>query len=132
RHAGAGIARVCGSMDRVRAATLDEIKDVEGIGPKIADSVYAWFRESDNLSIVDRLAAAGVNMAEDAKKRSWPLASLTIVVTGRLEHHSRPQIEQRIKEMGGTVGDSVSKKTSFLIAGEDAGSKLAKAQKLGT
>jgi DNA ligase (NAD+) len=126
------LAREFGSMDRLRAASLDEIKDVEGIGPKIADSVYAWFRESDNLAIVDRLAAAGVNMAEDAKKRSGPLAGLTIVVTGRLEHHSRPQIEQRIKDMGGTVGDSVSKKTNFLIAGEEAGSKLAKAQKLGT
>jgi DNA ligase (NAD+) len=126
------LAREFGSMDRLRAASLDEIKDVEGIGPKIADSVYAWFRESDNLAIVDRLAAAGVNMAEDAKKRSGPLAGLTIVVTGRLEHYSRPQIEQRIKEMGGTVGDSVSKKTSYLIAGDDAGSKLAKAQKLGT
>jgi DNA ligase (NAD+) len=126
------LAREFGSMERLRAASLEEIKDVEGIGPKIADSVYAWFRETDNLAMADRLAAAGVNMSEDAKKRSGPLAGLTIVVTGRLEHHSRPQIEQRIKEMGGTVGDAVSKKTNFLIAGDDAGSKLAKAQKLGT
>jgi DNA ligase (NAD+) len=57
---------------------------------------------------------------------------MTIVVTGRLEHHSRSQIEQRIKDLGGVVGDSVSKKTSYVVAGEEAGSKLARAQKLGT
>ena len=73
-----------------------------------------------------------MNMTEDAATRSGPLAGLTIVVTGRLEHQPRPQIEQRIKELGGAVGDSVSKKTSYLVAGEDAGSKLARAQKLGT
>jgi len=61
-----------------------------------------------------------------------PLSGLTIVVTGRLERHTRGQIEQRILDLGGAVGDSVSKKTSYLVAGEDAGSKLARAQKLGT
>jgi DNA ligase (NAD+) len=71
-------------------------------------------------------------MSEDAAALGGPLAGLTIVVTGRLEHASRTQIEQRIKDLGGVVGDSVSKKTSYLVAGDDAGSKLAKAQKLGT
>ena len=71
-------------------------------------------------------------MTEDSVMLSGPLAGLTIVVTGRLEHHSRAQIEQRIKDLGGVVGDSVSKKTDYLVAGGDAGSKLAKAQKLGT
>jgi DNA ligase (NAD+) len=94
--------------------------------------VYAWFREPDglNVRIVDKLAAAGVNMSEAAALRGGPLAGLTIVVTGRLERYSRTQIEQRIKELGGVVGDSVSKKTSYLVAGEEAGSKLARAQKL--
>jgi DNA ligase (NAD+) len=82
--------------------------------------------------MLDKLVAAGVNMSEHAASLEGPLAGLTIVVTGRLEHQSRSQIEQRIKELGGAVGDSVSKKTSYLVAGEDAGSKLAKAQKLGT
>ena len=126
------LARAFGTMDRVRAARLDEILSVEGIGPKIAESVYAWFHEPENPRLVDKLAAAGVNMSEDAATLGGPLAGLTIVVTGRLEHHSRGQIEQRIKELGGAVGDSVSKTTSYLVAGEDAGSKLAKAQKLGT
>jgi DNA ligase (NAD+) len=126
------LARAFGSMDAVRAATLEDIVAVEGIGPKIAESVYAWFRESDNLRIVDKLIAAGVNMTEEAVARGGPLAGLTIVVTGRLERHSRGQIEQLIKDLGGVVGDAVSKKTNYLVAGEDAGSKLAKAQKLGT
>ena len=126
------LARAFGSMDRLRTASLDEVLAVEGIGPKIAESVHAWFRDSDNLRVVDKLAAAGVNMSEDAAMLGGPLAGLTIVVTGRLEHHTRGQIEQRIKDLGGTVGDSVSKKTSYLVAGEEAGSKLAKAQKLGT
>jgi DNA ligase (NAD+) len=128
------LARAFGSMDRLRTASLDDILAVEGIGPKIAESVYAWFREPDgmNAGMVDKLALAGVNMSEEATTLSGPLTGLTIVVTGRLEHHSRGQIEQRIKDLGGTLGDSVSKKTSYVLAGEQAGSKLAKAQKLGT
>jgi DNA ligase (NAD+) len=126
------LSRAFGTMEKLREASLEEIVAVEGVGPKIAESVYAWFRESDNLRMVDKLAAVGVNMAEDAATLSGPLAGLTIVVTGRLERHSRGQIEQRIKELGGAVGDSVSKKTSYLLAGEDAGAKLDKAKKLGT
>jgi len=128
------LARAFGSMDALRSASLEDITAVEGVGPKIAESVYAWFREPDGLNqgIVDKLVAAGVNMADDAALHTGPLAGLTIVVTGRLERHSRTQIEQWIKDLGGTIGDSVSKKTSYLVAGEEAGSKLAKAQKLGT
>ncbi len=126
------LARAFGTMDRLRAASLDEIVAVEGIGPKIGESVHAWFADQDNLRMLDKLVDAGVNMAEETATRAGPLAGLSIVVTGRLEHHSRSQIEQRIKELGGIVGDSVSKKTSYLIAGEEAGSKLDKAKKLGT
>jgi DNA ligase (NAD+) len=126
------LARAFGSMDAVRTASLEQIVGVEGIGPKIAESVYAWFRDPDDVRIVDKLIAAGVNMTEEAVARGGPLAGLTIVVTGRLERHSRGQIEQMIKDLGAVVGDSVSKKTNYLVAGEDAGSKLAKAQKLGT
>jgi DNA ligase (NAD+) len=120
------------TMGRLREARLEDIEQVEGIGPKIAESVYMWFRDADNLRMLDKLAAAGVNMKEDAATVSGPLTGLTIVVTGRLEQRSRTQIEQQIKDLGGTIGDSVSKKTSYLVAGEDAGSKLDKAKKLGT
>ncbi|MGI9146405.1 MAG: NAD-dependent DNA ligase LigA [Chloroflexota bacterium] len=130
------LARAFGSMDRLRHASLEDITAVEGVGPKIAQSVHAWFHQSEasglNLSMLDKLAAAGVNMSEASASRTGPLAGLTIVVTGRLEHHSRTRIEERIKDLGGTLGDSVSKKTDYLLAGEEAGSKLAKAHKLGT
>ena len=126
------LARAFGTMDALRAASLEDIVAVDGIGPKIAESVYAWFREPESQRLLDKLVAAGVNMVEASTLASGPLAGLTIVVTGRLEHYTRGQIEQRIKDLGGTVGDSVSKKTNYLVAGEDAGSKLAKAVKLGT
>jgi DNA ligase (NAD+) len=125
------LARAFGTQERLRAASNEDILAVEGIGPKIAESVYAWFRDPDNLRIVDKLVAAGVNMVEESATPSGPLAGLTIVVTGRLARSTRGQIEQRIKDLGGTVGDSVSKKTDYLVAGDDAGSKLARAQKLG-
>jgi len=126
------LARAFGTMDHLRQASLEEIVGVEGVGPKIGESVHAWLHDADNLHIVDKLVAFGVNMTEQAATRGGPLAGLTMVVTGRLERQSRSQIEQRIKELGGAVGDSVSKKTSYLVAGEDAGSKLEKAKKLGT
>lgn len=126
------LARAFGTMARIREASVEEILAVEGIGPRIAESVHAWFRDPESLRMLDKLVAAGVNMSESTATLSGPLAGLTIVVTGRLEHQSRTQIEQRIKDLGGAVGDSVSKKTSYVVAGEDAGSKLARAQKLGT
>ncbi|MBV9168819.1 MAG: NAD-dependent DNA ligase LigA [Chloroflexi bacterium] len=126
------LAHAFGSMNGVRDASLDQIVEVEGVGPKIGESVYAWFHEPENVRLVEKLQEYGVEMRDDAAVQGGPLAGLTLVVTGRLEHFSRTQIEQRIKELGGSVGDSVSKKTSYLVAGDEAGSKLAKAQKLGT
>jgi DNA ligase (NAD+) len=126
------LARAFGTMDRLRAAPLDAIVGVDGVGPKIGESVYAWLHDDDNLHLLDKLVGFGVNMTEEAVTRGGPLAGLTIVVTGRLEHHSRAHIEQRIQGLGGVVGDSVSKKTSYLVAGEDAGSKLERAKKVGT
>jgi DNA ligase (NAD+) len=126
------LARAFGTLDRLRQAQLEDIVGVEGVGPKIGESVYAWLHEDDNLRIVDKLVGFGVNMTEQAVTRGGPLAGLTIVVTGRLERQSRAQIEQRIKALGGAVGDSVSRKTSYLVAGDDAGSKLDRAKKVGT
>ncbi len=127
------LARAFGSVAALRAATLEEITAVDGIGPKIAESVFAWLQEPVNLTFVGKLEAAGVRLTEaPTTVADGPLTGLTFVVTGRLERYSRPQIEQRIKELGGEVGDSVTKKTSYLVAGADAGSKLAKAEKLQT
>jgi DNA ligase (NAD+) len=105
---------------------------IEGIGPKIAESVHGYFRDPASLQFLEKLEKAGANLADRSPDAAGPLAGLTFVVTGRLRNHSRLQIEQRIKDLGGNVGDSVTKKTDYLVAGEDAGSKLARAQKLGT
>ena len=126
------LAHAFGSMDRLAEATLEEISNVEGIGPKIAESVYGWFQQDTNRTFLEKLRQAGVNMVDQATQLTGPLKGLTIVVTGRLERQTRGQIEARIKALGGTIGDAVSKKTNYLVAGEDAGSKLARAQKLGT
>ncbi|HUE76030.1 MAG TPA: NAD-dependent DNA ligase LigA [Chloroflexota bacterium] len=125
------LARTFRSMTRLRDASRDEVLAVEGIGPKIADSVVAFFLNPFGPDLVGKLERAGVRMAEASAAGPEPLAGLTIVVTGRLQNYTRPRIERMIKDLGGTVGDAVSKKTTHLVAGEDAGSKLERAQKLG-
>ena len=137
RHVGDQTARLLAeqfhSLDTLANASLEEIEAVEGVGPKIAASVAAFFADPASRELMDRLRQAGVRFQdEDEGRGALPLAGLTIVVTGRLQRWSRLQIEERIRELGGTVGDSVSKKTSYVVVGEDAGSKAARAQKLGT
>jgi len=126
------LAEAFGSIDGLRRASQEEIAAVARIGPKIAESAFLWLQDPVNLAFLDKLARAGVRMADERTARAGPAVGLTFVVTGRLTGYSRLQIEQRIKELGGDVADSVTKKTSYLVAGEEAGSKLAKAEKLGT
>ena len=119
---------------RLSRATEAELVEIPGVGPKIAESVAAWFQDEANRQILSKLQWAGVRLKEDAPQEPTerPLAGLQFVVTGRLESMTRPQAEALIKELGGSVGSSVSRKTSFLVAGEEAGSKLAQANKLDT
>ena len=118
---------------RLSRAMEAELVEIPGVGPKIAESVAAWFKEEANRQILRKLQWAGVRLKEDAPQEPTerPLAGLQFVVTGRLESLTRYQAEARIKELGGSVSSSVSRKTSFLVAGEEAGSKLAQANKLG-
>lgn len=125
------LARSFGTMARLREASLEEIVALEGIGPRIGESVHAYFREPPNLRVLEKLERAGVRMADQSTENVGPLSGLTFVVTGRLLSYSRQHIEARIKELGGVAADAVTKKTSYLVAGEDAGSKLARAGKLG-
>ena len=129
------LARHFGSTDRLAQATEEELATVPGIGPRIAKSVAAHFRQEENLSIIEKLRKAGVRLVAEAtplERRALPLAGKQLVITGRLASMSRSQAEDRIKELGGAVGSSVSRKTDYLVAGEDAGSKLEQAGKLGT
>ena len=122
-----------GSLDALAAASREELEAIPGIGPKLAASVVEWFRRETNRRVVEKLKAAGVRT--EAKKAApvgpQPLAGLTFVITGTLPTMSRQQAKAFIEAHGGRVTGSVSGKTDYLVAGERAGSKLTKAEKLG-
>ena len=126
------LARHFGTMDAIREASQEELVAINTIGPKIAESVYDHFRQQSNAAVVDKLQQAGVNMTEEVATTSEDtnLEGLRFVVTGRLLNYSRSQIQDKIKDLGGAVSGSVSKRTDYLVAGERGGSKLAEAEKL--
>ena len=121
------------TIDALMSATEDDLSQVPSIGPKIAASVSAYFANESNRAVVQKLRDSGVHMADEERPEpgEQSLAGLRFVVTGRLANFSRSQAEGRIKDAGGAVSGSVSKRTSYLVAGQDAGSKLADAEKLG-
>lgn len=136
-HVGGEIADILanhfGSMDRLANASLEELTAVPAIGPKIAESVLAFFRLEENRRILEKLRKAGVRLkAEEAKGKALLLAGMELVITGRLESMTREEAEARVKALGGGVGSSVTRKTTYLVVGADPGSKLAQAQSLGT
>jgi DNA ligase (NAD+) len=121
-----------GSLDALMDASVDDISAIPGIGPKIAQSIRAYFDEERNVAIVEKLKAAGVRtVGEKQAAREGPLSGVNFVLTGGLENFTRDQAERRIKSLGGNVTSSVSKKTNYVVAGESPGSKLAKATELG-
>lgn len=136
RHVGARAAKILaanfGSIERLKAATVEELTEVSEIGPKMGESIVAFFREEVNLNLLDRLYQAGVNMVEDVREAGeQPLAGKIFVLTGTLEKYSRKQAQEIIESLGGKVSSSVSKKTDYVLAGAEAGSKLTKARTLG-
>jgi len=137
RHVGDRTARVLAkhfkNIDNIIAASKDDIESIHEIGPRIAESVYDFFRTKSNLQMVDRLRKAGLQfeIEQTASTRSNKLEGLTFVVTGTLEKYKREEIEELIESMGGKAASSVSKKTSYVLAGAEAGSKLKKAESLG-
>lgn len=141
RHVGKttaeAIAAAYPSMDALAAAGEDELAGIYGVGPKVAYGMWLFFRTPDNTSVIERLRAAGVTMADEAvavgEEVPQVLAGLTFVLTGTLAHSgmTRDEAGARLKAMGAKVSGSVSKKTSFVVAGENAGSKYDKAVALG-
>jgi DNA ligase (NAD+) len=135
------LVRRFGSMAALREATREAIGETPGIGPVIADSVWTFFRDTRNADLVDRLTAAGVTMEapafdttgrdEGAGRAAGPLAGKTLVLTGTLPTLSRQEATDLIVAAGGRVTGSVSAKTDYVVVGEEAGSKLAKARDLG-
>lgn len=125
------LAEEFGDLERIASAKPEELQGAEEVGPKIAESIYEFFREPRNQELVDRLRAAGLQFEYKTRRRhGGPLAGLTFVLTGTLGM-SREEAKHRIEAAGGKVAGSVSKKTDFLVAGEDPGSKLDKARELG-
>jgi DNA ligase (NAD+) len=122
-----------GSLESIAAASEKELQESEGIGPEVAGSVYLFFKQPANRKVIERLRAAGVQMTapKRARKAAGPLAGKTVVLTGTLPNLSREQASEAIVAAGGKVTSSVSKKTDYVVAGDDPGSKYTKAQGLG-
>jgi DNA ligase (NAD+) len=120
-----------GSMDALMAASAEELTRVNEVGPKVAEGVLEFFAEERNRALVERLREAGLTFTAEKKVTSELLAGLTFVLTGTLPTLTRELAKEKIEAAGGRVSGSVSKKTSYVVAGEEAGSKLDKARELG-
>ena len=121
------------SLTGIEGATAEELIEIDGVGPVLAETISAWVSNPSNLDLLARLRAAGVDPVDDtpAPPEDHPFAGKTLVVTGRLETMSRAEAQSAIKSNGGKASSSVSRKTDFLVAGADAGSKHATAVRLG-
>jgi DNA ligase (NAD+) len=125
------LAEHFGSMDKLAAATVGELQEAQEVGPKVAESIFAFFRESHNQNLLERLKSAGLMFEHTVRMRKeGPLTGMTFVLTGTLPQMSREEAKGRIEAAGGKVVAAVSKKTTWIVAGEDAGSKLDKAKSL--
>ena len=137
RHVGANVARALAthfrSMQALMTAAPEDIAAIDGVGPKIAASVHEFFSVKKNVAVVERLREAGVVLEEEVEEPDAPqtLAGLTFVLTGTLQSYKRTEAAKLLEAMGAKCTGSVSKKTSYVIAGEAAGSKLTKAEQLG-
>jgi DNA ligase (NAD+) len=137
RHVGQGVAELLashyGDLDPLLSATREELEAIPGVGPTIAESVARFFSEPHNREEIERLRALGVRWPVEhaRRRRDGPLAGKTFVLTGALEGMTRDEARARIEAAGGRVATSVSKKTDYLLAGSEAGSKLRRAQELG-
>jgi len=137
-HVGAGVAKTLGrgfaTLDDLRQAGLEQLNEIEDVGSVIAQSLVQWFTAERNQDLIERLRSAGLNFHSalcQPKTAQGPFAGKTFVLTGTLPSMTREQAAARIEALGGKVSSSVSKKTDFVVAGEEAGSKLEKARKLG-
>jgi DNA ligase (NAD+) len=135
RHIGTSVAQLLVdnfiTIEQLISATVDDLQNIQGVGPRIAESVVRFFADKHNQRIVERLKAAGVQMAEKKvrKRISHQFFGKTFVLTGTLESMSREEARQKIESLGGKVTSSVSRNTDFVVVGLEPGSKLEKAQK---
>ncbi|MEG2697048.1 MAG: NAD-dependent DNA ligase LigA [Cetobacterium sp.] len=129
------LAKRSGDIDKLSSMTKEELLEIDGVGEKVAESVYRFFRDEKSMEIVKKLKEYGINFSQEKKKNSsgeGPFSGKTFLFTGKLEKFKREEIKELIESLGGTNMSSVSKKLDYLIVGADAGSKLKKAQELET
>jgi DNA ligase (NAD+) len=135
RHVGEYVAKILtrkfGSIAKIEAASQEELTEIEGIGPTIAESLFKFFHEPHNLRIVKKLEQAGVKPVVERHATSAALEGKTFVFTGGLKGFSREKAKEMVESLGGAATSSVSKKTDYVVAGEDPGSKFEKAKSLG-
>jgi DNA ligase (NAD+) len=124
------LAEEFGSMDALMAASVEELESVNEVGPRVAQAIQEFFAEEKNRQLIEKLRHAGLTFTAEKKKKSTKLEGLTFVLTGTMADLSREEAKARIEAAGGRVSGSVSKKTNYLVAGDDAGSKLDKAKEL--
>jgi DNA ligase (NAD+) len=125
------LAEEFGSMEALMAASAENLEQVNEVGPRVSQAIREFFDEARNRDLVHKLARAGLTMTAEKRKKSSQLEGLTFVLTGTLPTLSREDAKARIETAGGRVSGSVSKKTNYVVAGEEAGSKLDKAKELG-
>jgi len=125
------LAEHFGSLDAIMKASAEELQEVNEVGPRIAESIAEFFSDQHNRQLVNDLRKAGLTLTGQKKEKGTQLAGNTFVLTGALERHSRDEAKKMIEDAGGRVSGSVSKKTDYVVAGDEAGSKLDKARQLG-
>ncbi len=125
------LAEHFGSLDAIMKASSEELEEVNEVGPRIAESIVEFFADEHNRKLVNDLRVAGLTFTGQKKKKGTKLAGKTFVLTGTLTRHTRDEAKKMIEDAGGRVSGSVSKKTDYVVAGSDAGSKLDKARELG-
>ena len=125
------LAEHFGSLDAMMKASAEELEEVNEVGPRIAESIVEFFADEHNRKLVRDLRIAGLTFTGQKKEKGTKLAGKTFVLTGTLERHTRDEAKKLIEDAGGRVSGSVSKKTDYVVAGSDAGSKLEKARELG-
>lgn len=120
------------TLEKIMAASLEELQHVNDVGPAVAESIFAWFKEKENIELAKRLLENGVEIkAMEKQKNGGKFEGKTFVLTGSLESMSRDEAKEKIRALGGEMSESVSKKTSYVVVGAEPGSKYNKAQKLG-
>lgn len=125
------LAEEFGSMDELMKASTEELERVNEVGPRVAQAIREFFDEEKNRALIEKLRAAGLTFTAEKRKKSSQLDGLTFVLTGTLPNLTREDAKAKIEAAGGRVSGSVSKKTDYVVAGEEAGSKLDKARELG-